>query len=240
MARQQRITLDGQHFFIDLVFYNRLTRSFDGPSPDLLVALRLTRSRRPARPRSHPAGPTSAGRKGPGRPDPTRDRLIALRATLIHRARRAGLYGETATSYPEEECQPNGTEPPRLNGDGRPASTGTWPPLLSPDRAASDAPSPDRNIGRDRDPGPKAGDSPMTRTVHGVIRGKTIELDEDLGLAEGQDVEIILKTARTQRTWGEGILRTAGALADDPYWDDIMEQIHQDRKRDRQPQMEDR
>jgi predicted nuclease of restriction endonuclease-like (RecB) superfamily len=28
MARQQRITLDGQHFWIDLVFYNRLTRSF--------------------------------------------------------------------------------------------------------------------------------------------------------------------------------------------------------------------
>jgi predicted nuclease of restriction endonuclease-like (RecB) superfamily len=28
MARQQRITLDGQHFYIDLVFYNRLTRSF--------------------------------------------------------------------------------------------------------------------------------------------------------------------------------------------------------------------
>jgi predicted nuclease of restriction endonuclease-like (RecB) superfamily len=27
MARQQRITLDGRHFFIDLVFYNRLTRS---------------------------------------------------------------------------------------------------------------------------------------------------------------------------------------------------------------------
>ncbi len=28
MARQQRITLDGTHFWIDLVFYNRLTRSF--------------------------------------------------------------------------------------------------------------------------------------------------------------------------------------------------------------------
>lgn len=28
MGRQQRLTLDGQHFFIDLVFYNRLTRSF--------------------------------------------------------------------------------------------------------------------------------------------------------------------------------------------------------------------
>jgi predicted nuclease of restriction endonuclease-like (RecB) superfamily len=28
MARQQRITLDGRHYFIDLVFYNRLTQSF--------------------------------------------------------------------------------------------------------------------------------------------------------------------------------------------------------------------
>lgn len=28
MARQQRITLDGRHFYIDLVFYNRLTKSF--------------------------------------------------------------------------------------------------------------------------------------------------------------------------------------------------------------------
>jgi hypothetical protein len=35
----------------------------------------------------------------------------------------------------------------------------------------------------------------MSRTVH----GKTIELDEDPGLAEGQDVQIILKAVRTQR-----------------------------------------
>ncbi len=28
MSRQQRITLNGNHFYIDLVFYNRLTRSF--------------------------------------------------------------------------------------------------------------------------------------------------------------------------------------------------------------------
>jgi predicted nuclease of restriction endonuclease-like (RecB) superfamily len=35
MGRQQRITLDGEHFFIDLVFYNRLTRSF------VLVDLKL-------------------------------------------------------------------------------------------------------------------------------------------------------------------------------------------------------
>ncbi len=78
----------------------------------------------------------------------------------------------------------------------------------------------------------------MTRAVHGKIHGKTIELDEDPGLAEGQDVEIILKAARPQRAWGEGILRTAGALVDDPHWDGIMEEIYQDRKRDRRPQME--
>ena len=28
MGRQQRITLDGEHYYIDLVFYNRLTRSY--------------------------------------------------------------------------------------------------------------------------------------------------------------------------------------------------------------------
>ena len=78
----------------------------------------------------------------------------------------------------------------------------------------------------------------MTRTVHGKIHGTTIELDEDPGLAEGQDVEIVLKAAGTRRAWVEGILRTAGALADDPDWDGIMEEIYRDRKRDRRPQTE--
>jgi hypothetical protein len=30
----------------------------------------------------------------------------------------------------------------------------------------------------------------MTKTLHGRVRGKTIELDEDLGVADGQEVEI--------------------------------------------------
>jgi hypothetical protein len=30
----------------------------------------------------------------------------------------------------------------------------------------------------------------MTKTLHGKVHGKTIELDEDLGVAEGQDVEV--------------------------------------------------
>jgi len=33
----------------------------------------------------------------------------------------------------------------------------------------------------------------MTKTVHGRVHGRTIELDEDLGVAEGQEVEIEVK-----------------------------------------------
>jgi hypothetical protein len=76
----------------------------------------------------------------------------------------------------------------------------------------------------------------MTKTLHGRVRGKTIELDEDLGVAEGQEVEVTLKIVEPNTKWGDGILRTAGALADDPYWDEIMERIHQERKLEPRPQ----
>jgi len=74
----------------------------------------------------------------------------------------------------------------------------------------------------------------MTNTIHGRVHGKTIELTEELGIPEGQEVEItvrIVSSIKTRRT-GEGLLRTEGALADDPYWDAIMEEIHQERKSD--------
>ncbi len=73
----------------------------------------------------------------------------------------------------------------------------------------------------------------MTKTIHGKVHGKTIELDEDLGMTEGQDVEVQVRVVQSNRKWGEGILRSAGALADDPYWDAIMEEIHRARKIDR-------
>src|SRR5207247_1005223 len=68
----------------------------------------------------------------------------------------------------------------------------------------------------------------MTKAIHGKVHGKIIELDEDLGLAEGQEVEVQVRViAKTPRTPGEGFLRTAGALADDPEWDEIMKEVHQ-------------
>ncbi len=77
----------------------------------------------------------------------------------------------------------------------------------------------------------------MLKQFHGVIHGRTIELTEDPGVVDGQQVEIFIKYVPPPRPWGEGILRTAGALADDPEWDDIMEEIYQDRKMNRRPQM---
>jgi hypothetical protein len=60
----------------------------------------------------------------------------------------------------------------------------------------------------------------MNKTIHGKVHGKTIELAEELGVPEGQEVEITVRTVssiKATRT-GEGLLLTEGALADDPYW----------------------
>jgi hypothetical protein len=74
----------------------------------------------------------------------------------------------------------------------------------------------------------------MIKTVYGVVRGKTIELMENPGVAEGQAVAITIRPVGSPRPWGDGLLRCAGALASD--WTDeddrILEEIHADRKRD--------
>lgn len=74
----------------------------------------------------------------------------------------------------------------------------------------------------------------MTKTVHGVVYGRTIELSDDLGVAEGQEVEVQVRTIhKTSRKSGDGLLRTEGVLADDLEWDDIMEEVDQARKHER-------
>lgn len=78
----------------------------------------------------------------------------------------------------------------------------------------------------------------MPKTLHGIVRGRTIELNEDLDEDDGQEVEITVRTVppRSARRPGEGFLRTEGALADDPEWDVIMDGIYQARKAERRPQ----
>jgi hypothetical protein len=72
----------------------------------------------------------------------------------------------------------------------------------------------------------------MTKSIHGRIHGKTIELDEDLGIGDGEEVEVIVRPVKGKRPWGEGIKCSAGALAD--CWtkedDRILKEIQEDRK----------
>ena len=81
----------------------------------------------------------------------------------------------------------------------------------------------------------------MSKAIHGKVHGKTIELEEDLGVPDGQEVEITVRliSSRSGHHPGEGFLRTEGALADDTEWDAIMEEIYQARKRDRRPEIPD-
>jgi len=56
----------------------------------------------------------------------------------------------------------------------------------------------------------------MSKTMTGIIQGKTIELDQLPGLTDGQRVEIEVKSTQEDPT-GEAVLRRcAGSLADMP------------------------
>jgi hypothetical protein len=70
------------------------------------------------------------------------------------------------------------------------------------------------------------------KTTHGRIHGRTIELDADLGLADGQEVEVRVQPLSRTEPWGEGLRRCAGALAQE--WseedDRILDAIQQERK----------
>ena len=78
----------------------------------------------------------------------------------------------------------------------------------------------------------------MTKIMHGKVHGRTIELDEDPGVAEGQEVEVQMKVVPPPQKWGEGIRRSAGGWANYPEMDAVMEKIQQDRKLERRTQIE--
>jgi len=73
----------------------------------------------------------------------------------------------------------------------------------------------------------------MLKTIRGRIHGKTIEFDEAIDIADGVEVEIVIRATQSSRPWGEGLKRSAGALADS--WteedDEILADLHQDRER---------
>lgn len=70
----------------------------------------------------------------------------------------------------------------------------------------------------------------MTHVVHGRINGKTIELDSELAVPDGQQVEVFVRAVEPYKGWGEGIRRSAGAAADIDDFDEVFAQIERERK----------
>jgi hypothetical protein len=74
----------------------------------------------------------------------------------------------------------------------------------------------------------------MTRTINGTIRGRTIELNEDVGLKDGQPVCVQVTPVPPSSATPNRLVESAGALSKD--WTDeddrILDEIHRDRKRD--------
>lgn len=79
----------------------------------------------------------------------------------------------------------------------------------------------------------------MSKSIHGKIHGKIIELDEDPGIADGEDVEVVLQQTRPEAGI-DGLRRCAGALAEE--WTDeddrILEMLRRDRKVERRTILE--
>ena len=81
----------------------------------------------------------------------------------------------------------------------------------------------------------------MTKTVLGKIHGKTIELDEDLGVVDGQQVEVQVTMLKPKKRlpgpppgWRPGSTETAAGMMAE-HWteedDQILEEIQRDRHR---------
>ena len=63
--------------------------------------------------------------------------------------------------------------------------------------------------------------------IKGVVRGRTIELEREPGLPDGQVVSVLLRPAQPG---GEGLWRAFGAWAeDDAELDAFLEQVRRDR-----------
>ena len=71
----------------------------------------------------------------------------------------------------------------------------------------------------------------MTKIMHGIVHGKTIELEQEPGLPDGQQVTVALQPLLPQ---GEGIRQSAGAWTDaGNEFDSWQEEMQRSRQQDR-------
>jgi hypothetical protein len=70
----------------------------------------------------------------------------------------------------------------------------------------------------------------MAEVIQGVIHGKTIALKSDPGIADGATVEVTIRPLPDNDARVAAILRTAGALANDPEFDAAMKEVERFRR----------
>ena len=75
----------------------------------------------------------------------------------------------------------------------------------------------------------------MIKRVHGIVRGNAIFVQEELGLQDGHEVDIVIEAEGLETSqWGDGLKRCAGGLSDS--WseqdDEILRKIRLDRNQD--------
>ena len=75
---------------------------------------------------------------------------------------------------------------------------------------------------------------------HGIVHGRTIELDQDTGLPDGQEVTVTLQPGRQVKQFppGEGIRRSAGGWSDDPEGLDRYLEWHRQQRKIGRPEIE--
>jgi hypothetical protein len=56
----------------------------------------------------------------------------------------------------------------------------------------------------------------MATTITGTVRGKRVDLDNETGLPDGQQVSVVIRPVAEKLPPGEGFRRAFGAWADDP------------------------
>jgi hypothetical protein len=82
----------------------------------------------------------------------------------------------------------------------------------------------------------------MSQVIYGKVHGATIELFQPLEIADGQEVEVTLRTVPDQAKSthpGEGIRRSAGPLPDDSERDDeLLAEIQRRRRSARSREVE--
>ena len=74
----------------------------------------------------------------------------------------------------------------------------------------------------------------MTHATTGTIHGAIIVLDAPLAIEDGETVQVVVRRAKSDHIWGEGIQKSAGGWSSYPEMDAILERIYAERKLERQ------